>query len=199
MYLPVPLSVSPSLLLSFSPPLLICSNAGVGQSQDDSIVGTKQCRHSVAIMPIMGTLSSSSPDLLQPTNSTLSFAHSSGEVCYFLFTFKLILSKHFCMFIIKSYKLIWDFIPWQRCLMACVHPSFSWAHSREFEQCLGRTLACLFTHLGLDVGLSCYSVFNNKPLPLEYTNFSYLLHIYVIMFISGKPFSHRCGTDATHR
>uniref|UniRef100_A0A8C6Q3T9 Rap guanine nucleotide exchange factor 6 n=1 Tax=Nothobranchius furzeri TaxID=105023 RepID=A0A8C6Q3T9_NOTFU len=42
------------------------SDGGIGQSQDDSIVGTKQCRHSVAIMPIPGNLSSSSPDLLQP-------------------------------------------------------------------------------------------------------------------------------------
>uniref|UniRef100_A0A4W4H918 Rap guanine nucleotide exchange factor (GEF) 6 n=1 Tax=Electrophorus electricus TaxID=8005 RepID=A0A4W4H918_ELEEL len=53
------------------------SDGGVGQSQDDSIVGTKQCRHSVAIMPIPGSLSSSSPDLLQPTTSVLDFSNPS--------------------------------------------------------------------------------------------------------------------------
>uniref|UniRef100_A0A3Q2CC85 Rap guanine nucleotide exchange factor 6-like n=1 Tax=Cyprinodon variegatus TaxID=28743 RepID=A0A3Q2CC85_CYPVA len=51
------------------------SDGGLVQSQDDSIVGTKQCRHSVAIMPIPGNLSSSSPDLLQPANSVLDFSN----------------------------------------------------------------------------------------------------------------------------
>ncbi|XP_043925115.1 rap guanine nucleotide exchange factor 6-like [Protopterus annectens] len=51
------------------------NDGGVGQSQDDSVVGTRQCRHSVAIMPIPGTLSSSSPDLLQPTTSILDFSN----------------------------------------------------------------------------------------------------------------------------
>ncbi|XP_078509264.1 rap guanine nucleotide exchange factor 6 isoform X2 [Lissotriton helveticus] len=51
------------------------SDGSVSQSQDDSIVGTRQCRHSVAIMPIPGTLSSSSPDLLQPTTSMLDFTN----------------------------------------------------------------------------------------------------------------------------
>ncbi|XP_053297990.1 rap guanine nucleotide exchange factor 6 isoform X7 [Pleuronectes platessa] len=51
------------------------SDGGMGQSQDDSIVGTKQCRHSVAIMPIPGNLSSSSPDLLQPAPSVLDFSN----------------------------------------------------------------------------------------------------------------------------
>ncbi|XP_057676182.1 rap guanine nucleotide exchange factor 6 isoform X2 [Corythoichthys intestinalis] len=51
------------------------SDGGLGQSQDDSIVGTKQCRHSVAIMPIPGSLSSSSPDLLQPATSVLDFSN----------------------------------------------------------------------------------------------------------------------------
>uniref|UniRef100_A0A3B3TN19 Rap guanine nucleotide exchange factor 6-like n=1 Tax=Poecilia latipinna TaxID=48699 RepID=A0A3B3TN19_9TELE len=54
-------------------------DGGLGQSQDDSIVGTKQCRHSVAIMPIPGNLSSSSPDLLQPATSVLDFSNPSGE------------------------------------------------------------------------------------------------------------------------
>ncbi|KAJ8408764.1 hypothetical protein AAFF_G00245820 [Aldrovandia affinis] len=51
------------------------SDGSVNQSQDDSMVGTKQCRHSVAIMPIPGTLSSSSPDLLQPATSVLDFSN----------------------------------------------------------------------------------------------------------------------------
>ncbi|KAM4749509.1 rap guanine nucleotide exchange factor 6-like [Rhinophrynus dorsalis] len=51
------------------------SDCSVTQSQDDSIVGTRHCRHSVAIMPIPGTLSSSSPDLLQPTASMLDFSN----------------------------------------------------------------------------------------------------------------------------
>uniref|UniRef100_A0A7N8X2Y0 Rap guanine nucleotide exchange factor 6 n=1 Tax=Mastacembelus armatus TaxID=205130 RepID=A0A7N8X2Y0_9TELE len=51
------------------------SDGGMGQSQDDSIVGTKQCRHSVAIMPIPSNLSSSSPDLLQPASSVLDFSN----------------------------------------------------------------------------------------------------------------------------
>lgn len=57
----------------------LCSDGGLAQSQDDSIVGTKQCRHSVAIMPIPGNLSSSSPDLLQPASSLLDFSNPAGE------------------------------------------------------------------------------------------------------------------------
>ncbi|XP_029303971.1 rap guanine nucleotide exchange factor 6 isoform X2 [Cottoperca gobio] len=53
------------------------SDGGMGQSQDDSIVGTKQCRHSVAIMPIPGNLSSSSPDLLHPATSVLDFSNQA--------------------------------------------------------------------------------------------------------------------------
>ncbi|XP_045080263.1 rap guanine nucleotide exchange factor 6-like isoform X2 [Coregonus clupeaformis] len=51
------------------------SDGGVGQSQDDSMVGTKQCRHSMVIMPIPGSMSSSSPDLLQPATSVLDFSN----------------------------------------------------------------------------------------------------------------------------
>uniref|UniRef100_A0A672LPT3 Rap guanine nucleotide exchange factor 6-like n=1 Tax=Sinocyclocheilus grahami TaxID=75366 RepID=A0A672LPT3_SINGR len=56
------------------------SDGGMSQSQDDSIVGTKQCRHSVAIMPIPGSLSSSSPDLLQPATSALDFTNPSAKL-----------------------------------------------------------------------------------------------------------------------
>uniref|UniRef100_A0A672LP51 Rap guanine nucleotide exchange factor 6-like n=1 Tax=Sinocyclocheilus grahami TaxID=75366 RepID=A0A672LP51_SINGR len=58
------------------------SDGGMSQSQDDSIVGTKQCRHSVAIMPIPGSLSSSSPDLLQPATSALDFTNPSGKTSH---------------------------------------------------------------------------------------------------------------------
>uniref|UniRef100_A0AAV2J9D6 Rap guanine nucleotide exchange factor (GEF) 6 n=1 Tax=Knipowitschia caucasica TaxID=637954 RepID=A0AAV2J9D6_KNICA len=51
------------------------SDGGLGQSQDDSLVGTKQCRHSVALMPIPGNLSSSSPDLFQSHSSVLDFSN----------------------------------------------------------------------------------------------------------------------------
>uniref|UniRef100_A0A8C6EUR3 Rap guanine nucleotide exchange factor 6 n=1 Tax=Marmota marmota marmota TaxID=9994 RepID=A0A8C6EUR3_MARMA len=61
---------------SILPPKLF-SDGGLSQSQDDSIVGTRHCRHSLAIMPIPGTLSSSSPDLLQPTTSILDFSNPS--------------------------------------------------------------------------------------------------------------------------
>lgn len=64
--------------------ILSYSDGSVSQSQDDSIVGTRQCRHSLAIMPIPGTLSSSSPDLLQPTTSMLDFSNPSGEISLFL-------------------------------------------------------------------------------------------------------------------
>ncbi|XP_037835016.1 rap guanine nucleotide exchange factor 6 isoform X4 [Kryptolebias marmoratus] len=59
-------------------------DGGMGQSQDDSIVGTKQCRHSVAIMPIPGNLSSSSPDLLQPAASVLDFSNPAALGLYYI-------------------------------------------------------------------------------------------------------------------
>lgn len=78
---------NPNCLLCKCPLILesdIChffwSDGGLSQSQDDSIVGTRHCRHSLAIMPIPGTLSSSSPDLLQPTTSMLDFSNPSGNV-----------------------------------------------------------------------------------------------------------------------
>ncbi|XP_035864740.1 rap guanine nucleotide exchange factor 6 isoform X7 [Sander lucioperca] len=59
-------------------------DGGMGQSQDDSIVGTKQCRHSVAIMPIPGNLSSSSPDLLHPASSVLDFSNPAALGLYYI-------------------------------------------------------------------------------------------------------------------
>ncbi|XP_048639129.1 rap guanine nucleotide exchange factor 6 isoform X1 [Marmota marmota marmota] len=68
---------------SILPPKLF-SDGGLSQSQDDSIVGTRHCRHSLAIMPIPGTLSSSSPDLLQPTTSILDFSNPSAVGFYYI-------------------------------------------------------------------------------------------------------------------
>ncbi|XP_036280465.1 rap guanine nucleotide exchange factor 6 isoform X3 [Pipistrellus kuhlii] len=68
---------------SILPPKLF-SDGGLSQSQDDSIVGTRHCRHSLAIMPIPGTLSSSSPDLLQPTTSMLDFSNPSAIGFYYI-------------------------------------------------------------------------------------------------------------------
>lgn len=78
-----PRFIHPKMIIRISTHLidtnLFCSDGSVSQSQDDSIVGTRQCRHSLAIMPIPGTLSSSSPDLLQPTTSILDFSNPSGK------------------------------------------------------------------------------------------------------------------------
>ncbi|KAM9450880.1 rap guanine nucleotide exchange factor 6 isoform 2-T3 [Clarias gariepinus] len=94
------------------------SDGSIGQSQDDSIVGTKQCRHSVAIMPIMGTLSSSSPDLLQPTTNTLSFSNMTDvpdqvirvfradqQSCYIIIS-KDTMAKDVVLHVVKEFGLI---------------------------------------------------------------------------------------------
>ncbi|XP_062868307.1 rap guanine nucleotide exchange factor 6 isoform X3 [Trichomycterus rosablanca] len=60
------------------------SDGGIGHSQDDSIIGTKQSRNSMAIMPITASLSSSSPDLLQPTTSALNFSNPTATAYYYL-------------------------------------------------------------------------------------------------------------------
>ncbi|XP_060791811.1 rap guanine nucleotide exchange factor 6 isoform X3 [Neoarius graeffei] len=94
------------------------SNTGIGQSQDDSIVDTKQCRRSVAIMPIMGTLSSSSPDLLEPATSALSFSNSTDvpdqairvfradqQSCYIIIS-KDTTAKDVVVHVVKDFGLI---------------------------------------------------------------------------------------------
>ncbi|XP_047661531.1 rap guanine nucleotide exchange factor 6 isoform X3 [Tachysurus fulvidraco] len=93
------------------------SDSGIGHSQDDSIVGTKGCRHSVAIMP-MGNLSSSSPDLLQTTTSTLSFSSSidvldqvlrvfraDQQSCYIIIS-KDTTAKDVVLHVVKEFGLI---------------------------------------------------------------------------------------------
>ncbi|XP_040188445.1 rap guanine nucleotide exchange factor 2 isoform X10 [Rana temporaria] len=51
----------------------IHSDIGIGQSQDDSIVGLRQTKHMPATLPVSGTLSSSNPDLLQSHHRILDF------------------------------------------------------------------------------------------------------------------------------
>ncbi|XP_011481476.1 rap guanine nucleotide exchange factor 6 isoform X7 [Oryzias latipes] len=60
------------------------NDGGIGQSQDDSMVGTKQCRHSVVMMPIPSNLSSSSPDLLQPASNVLDFSNPAALGLYYI-------------------------------------------------------------------------------------------------------------------
>lgn len=92
------LSLSPTPCLKLSPSHFLPSDGGMGQSQDDSIVGTKQCRHSLAIMPIPGNLSSSSPDLLQPATSVLDFSNPAGKKNFNLTIFSLSVSVCFGLF-----------------------------------------------------------------------------------------------------
>ncbi|KAJ8781803.1 hypothetical protein J1605_010787 [Eschrichtius robustus] len=47
---------------------------GIGQSQDDSIVGLRQTKHIPTALPVSGTLSSSNPDLLQSHHRILDFS-----------------------------------------------------------------------------------------------------------------------------
>ncbi|KAM4807769.1 rap guanine nucleotide exchange factor 2 isoform 3-T3 [Rhinophrynus dorsalis] len=49
------------------------NDIGIGQSQDDSIVGLRQTKHLPATLPVSGTLSSSNPDLLQSHHRILDF------------------------------------------------------------------------------------------------------------------------------
>lgn len=55
------------------------SDIGIGQSQDDSIVGLRQTKHIPTALPVSGTLSSSNPDLLQSHHRILDFSTTPGE------------------------------------------------------------------------------------------------------------------------
>lgn len=57
----------------------LLSDIGIGQSQDDSIVGLRQTKHIPAALPVSGTLSSSNPDLLQSHHRILDFSTTPGE------------------------------------------------------------------------------------------------------------------------
>ncbi|XP_036708898.1 rap guanine nucleotide exchange factor 2 isoform X7 [Balaenoptera musculus] len=50
------------------------NDIGIGQSQDDSIVGLRQAKHIPTALPVSGTLSSSNPDLLQSHHRILDFS-----------------------------------------------------------------------------------------------------------------------------
>ncbi|XP_028598866.1 rap guanine nucleotide exchange factor 2 isoform X6 [Lacerta agilis] len=49
------------------------NDIGIGQSQDDSIVGLRQTKHIPPALPVSGTLSSSNPDLMQSHHRILDF------------------------------------------------------------------------------------------------------------------------------
>ncbi|XP_019901547.1 rap guanine nucleotide exchange factor 2 isoform X10 [Esox lucius] len=56
------------------------NEVGVGQSQDDSIVGLKQSKQIPAALPVSGNLSSSNPDLLQSHHRILDFNNQPAPV-----------------------------------------------------------------------------------------------------------------------
>lgn len=77
MKMPSSLYLASNLFIFFkSAPL---SDIGIGQSQDDSIVGLRQTKHIPAALPVSGTLSSSNPDLLQSHHRILDFSTTPGE------------------------------------------------------------------------------------------------------------------------
>uniref|UniRef100_A0A667ZIJ1 Rap guanine nucleotide exchange factor 2 n=1 Tax=Myripristis murdjan TaxID=586833 RepID=A0A667ZIJ1_9TELE len=55
------------------------NDVGVGQSQDDSIVGMKQSKQIPPALPVSGNLSSSNPDLLQSHHRILDFNNQPGK------------------------------------------------------------------------------------------------------------------------
>ncbi|XP_072553968.1 rap guanine nucleotide exchange factor 2-like isoform X3 [Paramormyrops kingsleyae] len=56
------------------------NDVGIGQSQDDSIVGMKQSKQIHPTLPVSGNLSSSNPDLLQSHHRILDFSNSPAPV-----------------------------------------------------------------------------------------------------------------------
>uniref|UniRef100_A0A8C2DS40 Rap guanine nucleotide exchange factor 2 n=1 Tax=Cyprinus carpio TaxID=7962 RepID=A0A8C2DS40_CYPCA len=56
------------------------NEVGVGQSQDDSIVGLKQSKQIPPALPVSGNLSSSNPDLLQSHHRILDFNNQPDQV-----------------------------------------------------------------------------------------------------------------------
>lgn len=76
--------------LSTPSPDLSYSDIGIGQSQDDSIVGMRQTKHIPPALPVSGTLSSSNPDLLQSHHRILDFNTTPGEHCVFIVALKIL-------------------------------------------------------------------------------------------------------------
>ncbi|XP_041437160.1 rap guanine nucleotide exchange factor 2 L homeolog isoform X3 [Xenopus laevis] len=64
------------------------NDIGIGQSQDDSIVGLRQTKHMPATLPVSGTLSSSNPDLLQSHHRILDFNTTPDQPDQVLRVFK---------------------------------------------------------------------------------------------------------------
>ncbi|XP_041435474.1 rap guanine nucleotide exchange factor 2 isoform X7 [Xenopus laevis] len=64
------------------------NDIGIGQSQDDSIVGLRQTKHMPATLPVSGTLSSSNPDLLQSHHRILDFTTTPDQPDQVLRVFK---------------------------------------------------------------------------------------------------------------
>uniref|UniRef100_A0A8D2CXT9 Rap guanine nucleotide exchange factor 2 n=1 Tax=Sciurus vulgaris TaxID=55149 RepID=A0A8D2CXT9_SCIVU len=61
------------------------NDIGIGQSQDDSIVGLRQTKHIPTALPVSGTLSSSNPDLLQSHHRILDFS-TTPVLCLFYYS-----------------------------------------------------------------------------------------------------------------
>ncbi|XP_072923265.1 rap guanine nucleotide exchange factor 6-like isoform X3 [Hemitrygon akajei] len=119
------------------------SDAGVSQSQDDSIVGTRQFRHSVAIMPFPGTLSSSSPDLLQPATSILDFANPADVPDQVIRVFKA--DQQSCYIIISKDTTAKEVV------VHAVHEFGLTAPSETYSLC--------------EVSISCEGVIKQRRLP----------------------------------
>ncbi|XP_043917992.1 rap guanine nucleotide exchange factor 2 isoform X3 [Protopterus annectens] len=64
------------------------NDIGIGQSQDDSIVGLRPSKHIPSTLPVSGTLSSSNPDLLQSHHRILDFSSSPDSTDQVLRVFK---------------------------------------------------------------------------------------------------------------
>lgn len=79
LYKHCPLSSESGTACNPSLPPCFRSDVGVGQSQDDSIVGLKQSKQIPASLPVSSNLSSSNPDLLQSHHRILDFNNQPGE------------------------------------------------------------------------------------------------------------------------
>lgn len=84
------------------------SDIGIGQSQDDSIVGLRQTKHIPTALPVSGTLSSSNPDLLQSHHRILDFSTTPGEppAMLLLFSYSNLFASHI-MVMLYALGLAW--------------------------------------------------------------------------------------------
>lgn len=86
-----------------------CSDIGIGQSQDDSIVGLRQTKHIPPALPVSGTLSSSNPDLLQSHHRILDFNTTPGKDLFFVLHFIYIFFNLLFFSGLWSLKYMWGF------------------------------------------------------------------------------------------